>query len=137
MNDNSKFHGKLVPKAIIHQHQLFEALCIELRPRGFYLATEYVIGKYRVDIYVHPYWVIEVDGRDHLQKKQIQQDVERDIYLHSVGKKVIRVTNHSVRKDCDIVVESITSQVIPHFVKDKTLFRSHDYKVENGRLCAS
>ena len=56
-----------------------------------------VIGPYIVDFYVaSSKIVIELDGSQHYEKKQHQNDVQRDAYLSHIGCKVLRYSNADV-----------------------------------------
>lgn len=119
---------------MIHQRKLFSAVAQRLKPLGFVVYFEYQIGIYRADIYVHPYWVIEVDGRGHNTTIEKEYDQQRTVFLESLGKKVIRFTNNAVDEDVDSIADSIRTLICPPVEVDPTIFRSKHYRSENGRL---
>ena len=70
------------------------------------------IGGYIVDFYAPgAKLVIEVDGRQHLEGPDAQNDRRRDVYLASLGLKVIRFNSREVMKEGDAVVEVICRSV--------------------------
>ena len=50
---------------------------------------------------------IEIDGDTHLTREQQNYDTERTVYLASLGRKMIRFTNHDVRFNIHTVVQAI------------------------------
>jgi len=74
------------------------------------------IGGYIVDFYAPgAKLVIEVDGGQHLQGPNVQNDGRRDVYLASLGLKVIRFNSREVMKESDAVVEVICRSVEERF----------------------
>lgn len=51
--------------------------------------------------------MIEVDGGQHLESPDAQNDIRRDVYLASLGLKVLRFNSREVMKEGDAVVEVI------------------------------
>ena len=71
----------------------YKCLC-----RGKYpVRRQYIIGNYIVDFYCHQAkLVIELDGSQHCDPKNIEYDANRTAYLESQGLKVIRFSNLDV-----------------------------------------
>ena len=79
-----------------HQRTFFESLREAIKPYGHHVAYNYPIGPFTADVYVHPYWIVEVDGREHRTTAIRKSDASRTLYLESKGKTVMRVTNKEV-----------------------------------------
>jgi very-short-patch-repair endonuclease len=66
------------------------------------------LGDYIVDFYApQAKLVIEVDGSQHLESPQAEQDRRRDEYLESIGLRVLRFNSREVMVEIDAVVEAI------------------------------
>ncbi len=66
------------------------------------------IGKYIVDFYCkEARLVIEIDGGQHYENKNIEADKKRDNFLKSLGLKNMRFTNLDILKNVDNVVAKI------------------------------
>jgi very-short-patch-repair endonuclease len=66
------------------------------------------LGDYIVDFYApQAKLVIEVDGSQHLQGHQADEDRRRDEYLASVGLRVLRFHSREVMKESEAVLEAI------------------------------
>ena len=66
------------------------------------------IGGYIVDFYApKAKLVIEVDGSQHLTGDHVESDQKRDLYLSSLGLKVMRFNSREVLVNTDEVVEVI------------------------------
>ena len=71
------------------------------------------IGNYIVDFYAPKVKiVIEVDGSQHLEKKNELKDKVRDEFLKSLGLDVLRFDNLQVLKEIDSVGEVIYEAVV-------------------------
>ena len=55
--------------------------------------------------------MIEVDGAQHLEGSHVHDDRRRDVYLVSLGLKVLRFNSREVLKESDAVVEVICRSV--------------------------
>ena len=69
---------------------------------------QYVIGNYIVDFYCHrARLVVELDGSQHYDPKEMEKDTQRSRYLESLGLKVLRFTNldvlHRFRGVCETI----------------------------------
>jgi very-short-patch-repair endonuclease len=70
------------------------------------------IGPYIVDFYCpERAVVIEVDGDNHAEPRQIMKDHERDAYLQSLGLRVIRYTNDDILSNVDGVLECLIGEL--------------------------
>ncbi len=56
--------------------------------------------------------VIEVDGDTHADENQVMKDRDREIYLQSLGLRVIRYMNDDILKNVDGVLEDLC-EVVP------------------------
>lgn len=68
-----------------------------------------VIGDYIIDFYcASKKLAIELDGSQHYDdKKQVESDRQRDLYLANLGITVLRYSNLDVNKSFDIVCQDI------------------------------
>lgn len=55
-----------------------------------------IIGFYIVDFIVNDLFIVEIDGKNHLETKEY--DNKRDNYLRKKGYKVIRIKNEEVSR---------------------------------------
>jgi len=51
--------------------------------------------------------VIELDGGQHFEPEYLQKDIERDKALNELGLKVLRIDNHQVLTEMDVVLSVI------------------------------
>ena len=66
------------------------------------------IGAYIVDFYCQKAkLVIEIDGGQHIEQKNMESDQKRTEYFESIGLEVIRFTNHDVDNNFDGVCNEI------------------------------
>jgi len=90
---------------------------------GYQFYRQKPIGNYIVDFYCPATkMVIEVDGGQHFYDDGIERDKERDVYINSLGLKVLRFTNVEVLKNMQGVIDSIIENMnqillVPPFPK--------------------
>ena len=73
---------------------------------------QYVIGNYIVDFYCHKAkLVVELDGSQHCDGKELEHDLERTEYLQAQGLYVLRFSNLDVMRQFDNVCEHIDRTV--------------------------
>ena len=98
------------------QTQAESLLWQELRNRnlsGFKFRRQHPIGKYIADFYCHEAkLIIEVDGKIHLDKNQIEYDNNRTQDLEALGLRVIRFTNEEVINEIGKVLEKIKQNLV-------------------------
>ena len=71
-----------------------------------------VIGKYIVDFYIaSAKLVIEIDGSQHYEEKEIEYDTNRDRYLKSLGIKVVRYSNLDINQRFENVCQDILNNI--------------------------
>jgi very-short-patch-repair endonuclease len=69
---------------------------------------QYVIGNYIVDFYCHQArLVVELDGSQHYEIREMEYDQKRTKYLESLGLKVLRFSNLDVMRQFQNVCEMI------------------------------
>ncbi len=74
---------------------------------------QYPIGDYIVDfICIEKFLIIEIDGGQHNQYKNIKYDNERTKYLEKRGFKVLRFWNNDIDLNINGVCETIIKYVI-------------------------
>ena len=73
-----------------------------------------VIGRYIVDFYcASAKLVIELDGSQHYETKNMEADAVRDEYLNSLGLIVRRYSNRDINLRFESVCEDIYDFIIP------------------------
>ncbi|WP_020484323.1 endonuclease domain-containing protein [Methylomonas sp. MK1] len=78
---------------------------------GYKFRRQQVIGPFIVDfVCLEPKLVIEIDGGQHADQKQYDQD--RSHYLQQLGYRVLRFWNHEVLQDTPAVMEAIHLTVL-------------------------
>ena len=71
-----------------------------------------VFGKYIVDFYcAKAQIIIELDGSQHYEDRNIEKDAERTAFLESYGLKVIRIPNNEITENFEGVCEYIDRSV--------------------------
>ena len=76
---------------------------------------QYVIGNYIVDFYCHKArLVVELDGSQHCEPRDIEYDQTRTAYLQSKGLSVLRLSNLDVIRQsgnvCDAIDQIVKSR---------------------------
>ncbi len=70
------------------------------------------IGCYIIDFYSNfPKMAIELDGSQHFQAEQRAKDINRDLYLNSIGIKTLRFNNHEILECMNSVLERISETI--------------------------
>jgi len=71
-----------------------------------------VIGNYIADFYIaSSKVVIELDGSQHYEDKEIENDKKRDKFLNNLGIKVLRYSNLDVNRRFESVCEDILNVI--------------------------
>ncbi|MGA3286214.1 MAG: endonuclease domain-containing protein [Bacteroidota bacterium] len=79
---------------------------------GVKFRRQFPCGRYVVDFYsAKAKLIIELDGSQHYTNKGMQNDIERDDYLHGIGCKVIRYSNFDIFENEDGVMQDIYEHV--------------------------
>ena len=79
-----------------------------LRSYPVRFSRQKVLGKYIVDFYsAEAKLVIELDGSQHYEPKELEKDAERTIYLAGYDLMVLRLPNHEVMRNFSGVCEYI------------------------------
>ena len=111
-----KYNKQLVPFA----KQLRKEMTKEERHLWYdYLRTypvrfsrQKVLGKYIADFYsAEAKLVIELDGSQHYDDRNMEKDAERTAFLESYGLKVIRIPNNEISRNFRGVCEYIDAAV--------------------------
>ena len=67
-----------------------------------------ILGKYIVDFYcAEAKLIVELDGSQHYEEKEIKYDAERTNYLEQYGIRVLRIPNNEVNRNFDGICENI------------------------------
>ena len=79
---------------------------------GLKFRRQVPIGNYIADfVCKDKMLIIELDGSEHLEDKQLIHDIIRDDYLRSKGYKVIRFYNNDIEKNINLVLQSIKDSI--------------------------
>ena len=71
-----------------------------LKPLSIMVHRQKIIGPYIVDFYVAGKdLVIELDGSQHYEDKNIEKDAQRSAFLKGYGLLVIRIPNNEVNRN--------------------------------------
>ena len=83
-----------------------------LRSYPVRFSRQKVLGKYIADFYsAEAKLVIELDGSQHYEDRNIQKDTDRTAFLESYGLTVIRIPNNEVKRNFRGVYEYIDAAV--------------------------
>ena len=83
-----------------------------LRSYPVRFSRQKVLGKYIADFYsAEAKLVIELDGSQHYEAENIENDAERTAFLESYGLTVIRIPNNEVNRNFRGVCEYIDTAV--------------------------
>jgi hypothetical protein len=92
------------------------------------------IGPYFADFACHERrLVIEVDGSQHNQLKNVARDAERSAYLRSQGYRILRFWNNDVLKNIDSVMEVTFAAMHQNEASPPPLPPPHRAKMRGGR----
>ena len=81
------------------------------RMAGYKFKRQVVIEPYIVDFTcLEARLIVEADGGQHLE--QVEDDLQRSVFLESLGYKVVRFWNHEILCDIHSVLEQIHSYLI-------------------------
>ena len=71
-----------------------------LRDYPVRFSRQKVLGKYIADFYsAQAGLVIELDGSQHYERQNIQQDTERTAFLEDYGLKILRIPNNEINQN--------------------------------------
>ena len=83
-----------------------------LKPLPITVHRQKVLGNYIVDFYIpSAKLVIELDGSQHYENKNVDKDAERTAFLEGYGLTVIRIPNNEVNRNFRGVCEHIDNAV--------------------------
>ena len=83
-----------------------------LRSYPVRFSRQKVLGKYIADFYsAEAKLVIELDGSQHYEDRNIKEDVERTAFLEDYGLTIIRIPNNEVSRNFRGVCEYIDTAV--------------------------
>ena len=99
---NAKNLRKNMPKEERHLWYDF------LRPYPVRFLRQKILGKYIVDFYcAEAKLIVELDGSQHYEDKEMEYDAERTTYLELYGVRVLRIPNNEVNQNFSGVCEYI------------------------------
>ena len=79
-----------------------------LRSYPFKFLRQKILGKYIVDFYcAEAKLIVELDGSQHYEEKEMKYDTERTDYLEQYGIRVLRIPNNEVNQNFSGVCEYI------------------------------
>ena len=83
-----------------------------LRTYPIRFSRQKVLGKYIADFYsAEAKLVIELDGSQHYDERNMEKDAERTAFLETYGLKVIRIPNNEISRNFRGVCEYIDAAV--------------------------
>lgn len=95
----------------------------KLRAKKFFgikFFRQYGIGKYIADFYCPEFKiVIEIDGSQHFQDKNYENDKIREEYMFSLGIKTIRFSNIEIKENINGVLEHVKN-IIDEIIINKS-----------------
>ena len=92
-----------------HEHKLWYLF---LRKYPVKIYKQRIIGSFIVDFYcASARLVIEVDGSQHYEPREMTYDSERSKFLEALGLKVLRFSNREIDRDFQSVCEQIGSTI--------------------------
>ena len=95
-------------KNLTEQEKILWQLLRKKSVNNLKIRRQYAIDNYIVDIVCHEKkLIIEIDGGQHNEEKNIAYDKERTKYLKTKGFKVIRFWNDEIKTNLDGVYEEI------------------------------
>ena len=81
---------------------------------GYKFRRQYGIDRYVVDFYCpKAKLVIEIDGDSHFTDEAAEYDRQREIFIQSLGIRIIRFTNLEIRTNINGVLQAITGVLTP------------------------
>ena len=87
---------------------------------GYRFRRQFGIGRYVADFYCPELrLIIEVDGPQHNTKENVAYDRERDLFMKSLGIKVIRVLNADITNNLEGTIETIKNKIPLPLTKGK------------------
>ena len=105
-NSELKEHARSLRKSMTKEESLLWYKC--LCRMKFRFRRQYIVGNYIVDFYCHQAkLVVELDGSQHCDPKQLEYDRNRTAYLESQGLHVVRFSNMDVLQRFRDVCETI------------------------------
>ncbi len=106
--DNLTEKAKELRKNATPQEQKLWALLKTKQYKNLKFKRQQPIGPYIVDFICREKWlIIEIDGGQHNEDKNIIYDIERTKYLESKGFKVVRFWNNDIDNNIEGVFEII------------------------------
>jgi very-short-patch-repair endonuclease len=101
------FARKLRKNETNAEHILWQGLR-EFKQAGFHFRRQAPIGRYVADfVSHHAKLIVELDGDQHGEDRNVTYDAERTAYLSSRGYRVIRFANWEVLKERQRVLDCI------------------------------
>ena len=83
-----------------------------LRPYPLKFLRQKILGKYIVDFYcAKAKLIVELDGSQHYESKNMEYDRQRTAYLEQYGLRVLRIPNNEVSRNFSGVCEYIDGVV--------------------------
>ena len=107
-NSNLKLLGRRLRDNLTDAEKLLWLKIRRKQVNNYQFFRQKPIGKYIVDFYCKDCkLIIEIDGGQHCEDKNITKDKLREKYLNSLGLKVIRFSNLDILKNVDNVLIKI------------------------------
>ena len=110
---NNFENAKILRKNMTKQEKILWQFLRKKNINGLKFRRQYIIGNYIVDFICNEKkLIIEIDGGQHNENKNIIYDQARTKYLESKGYKVIRFWNCDIDKNIEGVYQEILKYLI-------------------------
>ncbi len=114
-NSNLKSLGRRLRGSLTDAEKLLWSKLRRKQIENLQFNRQKPVGNYIIDFYCDKAkLIIEVDGGQHYEERNIKSDRIRDEYFKKIGLKVIRFTNLDIFKNIDSVVEKIIQEIKIH-----------------------
>jgi very-short-patch-repair endonuclease len=111
-NKDLKGYSRQLRKDMTNAERLLWSRVRRKRLQGYQFYTQKIIGNYIVDFYCpKAKLVIEIDGGQHYEDKDIKKDNVRDDYLREQRLTVLRFSDREVFDNLDGVIERINENL--------------------------
>lgn len=79
-----------------------------LRENGIHFRRQAPLDGYVIDFLCKSHkLIVEVDGGQHSEGKQLLRDVRRDAHFREKGYRVVRLWNGDINRDADAAIETV------------------------------
>ncbi len=107
-----KTSGRQLRSNLTDAEKLLWSKIRKRQTKGYQFNRQKPVGDYIVDFYCDKArLVMEIDGGQHYEERNIEADRKREKFLKSLGLRIMRFTNLDVLQNIDSVVEKIRKEI--------------------------